>query len=186
MNYLLFTNWKNSHSKEMQDLTFARPRDIFIFTRFTLHSQFECENKQILFAESVEEALGYIRHIFLYDIMNDNVDDLEFDYKSPFDEKQKVAILLFNYWFQLGKISSTNINIQELKKFCKTFNRVFNSRQDYEYEIHILNGADELRKFLIMKYSEYENFDKEKLSNICSNDLFVGKLIKNFLNTLFH
>ena len=79
MDYLNFNNWKNSHATEMQDLTFARPDDIFIFTRCTSYFPFEWEGKEVLYAESIEEVIGYIRHIFLYDILNDLFDDLEYD-----------------------------------------------------------------------------------------------------------
>ncbi len=184
MDYSKFKNWKNSHATEMQDLTFAKPDDIFIFTRFTAHQPSDFEGKQILFAGSIEEAIGYIRHIFLYDILNDTSDDLETDFKAILSEHQTDAISILNYWFKLGKISAVN-NCQEFSKFCKDFNSDFSHREDKEYEIQILNGATELRRFLIRRYSECENFDKERLCNICSKELFVGKLLKDFLDILF-
>ena len=70
MNYLEFKNWKNSHSAEMRNLDLASAEDIFIYTKFIAFNPLNFENKQILFAESLEETLGYIRHIFLYDILN--------------------------------------------------------------------------------------------------------------------
>lgn len=185
MNYLEFKNWKNSHITEMQDLTYARPDDIFIFTRFTIHRPFELESKQVLYAESVEEWIGYIRHIFLYDILNDIADDLEFDFKTPYGERQKDAISILSYWYKLGKFSTESNKYQNLNKFCKDFNTEFNFKENAEYEIQILNGADELREFLISKYSKCKNFDRKRLSNICSKELFAGRLLKDFLDMLF-
>lgn len=40
--------------------------------------------------------------------------------------------------------------------------------KEIEYEIQILNGADELKGFLIENYSRLEFFDKERLCDICS------------------
>ncbi len=123
---------------------------------------------------------AYIRHIFLYDILNDTTDDLELDFKKPFDVRQNDAIKLLNFWFKSGKIKG-----KELNKFCEEFNSVFSNRENVKYEIQILNGANKLRNFLIKKYSEYENFDKQKLCDICSKDLFAGRFLKDFLDMFF-
>jgi len=161
MDYLNFKTWKSTHAREMQNLTCARPDDIFIFTRFVAHHPFEFESNQIAYAQNTEEAIGYTRHIFLYDILNDTSDDLEFDLKSPFAQRQKDAVLLFKHWYQLGKLSTTTTKINDLRKFCHDFNSDFNASREHEYEIQILNGADQLRIFLISKYSKYENFNKK-------------------------
>ncbi len=185
MDYLRFKNWKNSHATEMQDLTFAKPDDYFIFIRFSGQTSYEFDSKQVLFAESIEEVLGYIRHIFIYDILNDAVDDLEFDIKTPFDDRQKDAILLFNYWFMSGKITAENLDYIKLKEFCNDFNSDFSFGRDLEYEIEVLNGADSLREFLIKRYSNIDDFDSRRLSNICSKELFAGKLLKDFLDEIW-
>lgn len=85
MDYSKFQSWKNSHATEMQDLTFAKPFDFFIFIRFKENSKYD--GKQVLYAENIEEAIGYIRHIFLYDIINDATFDLELDFKRPFNNR---------------------------------------------------------------------------------------------------
>ncbi len=183
MDFLKFENWKNSHVIEMQDLTFAKPFDIFIFTRFTccFHS-----GTQVLVAQSIEETVGYIRHIFLYDILNDATDDLETDLKSFNCNRQEDAIKLFNYWFKLGKIKTDNVSYEEFTDFCNDFNSEFSHRGGMEYEIEIFNGADELKNFLIKRYSKCESFDKKLLNDICSEELFAGKPLKDFLDMLFY
>ncbi len=186
MNSSEFKKWRKSQSTGMNDLTFAHPEDIFIFTRFTMHKPIESDNKEILYAESVEEAIGYIRHNFLYDILNDAIDDLEFDFKFPFDKRQEDVISLLNYWYKLGKISSKNTSIKELKEFCKKFNCDYGVRDVLGYEIQVLSGADELRLFLTKKISLNENFDKKRLSGICSKELFCGNLLKDFIDKLFN
>ena len=183
MDYTKFDSWKSTHATEMQDLTYARPHDIFIFTRFTKHKPLVFEGKQVLFAETLPEVIGYIRHIFIYDILNDLTDDFEFDFKKHCDGCQTDAVPLLNYWFKSGKITSSK-SVLDAKKFCKAFNNEFANREDTEYEIQILNGADELRRFLNKRFSNCENFDKNKLSNICSKDLFAGKPLKDFLDFL--
>lgn len=185
MNSSEFKEWRKSHSTGMMDLTFAHPDDIFIFTRFTSHQHSNFEGEQILYAEDVEEAIWYIRNIFLYDVLKDALDDLEFDFKSPFDETQKDTISLMNYWFKLGKISNVNMSCLELEEFCDDFNLYFNGRKDLEYEIKILNGANELRRFLTERYSMCEEFDKKLLDNVCSKKLFAGKRLKEFVEKLF-
>ena len=177
-----FINWRKKLPSEMCDLTYAHPNDIFIFTRFTVKKPLKTESKQVLYAEDIKDVIGYLHYIFLYDILTDAIDDVELDFKYPFDERQKYVILLLNYWFKSGKLSPANTDIQKLKEFCTVFNCDFKTKENVEYEIEILNGADELRKFLIKKYSMYENFDKKVLSNICGKELFVGKKLKDFLD----
>ena len=88
-----------------------------------------------------------------------------------------------SFWYRLGKLLSTNR--VELLKFCNEFNSKFQNRNDTEYEIKILYGADELRKFLIKKHSFNTNFNKYELECICSEELYVPMRIKEFLNKLF-
>lgn len=185
MDYLNFKSWKTSHSMEMQDLTFAKPDDIFIYTRFSLKFPFDCEGENILFAGSIEEVLGYIRHIFIYDILNDSVDDLEYDIKALSDEKQGAVISLLNYWFRLGKAAKYDDKLQILKNLSFEFNREFGRREEAEYEFYILKGANELRDFLIEKHFDEQDFDKKLLANICSEELFAGKLLKDFIDKIF-
>lgn len=184
-DYTLFKDWKNSHATEMQDLTFARPDDIFIFTRFTLPLPCCFEGKQVLYAGDIKEAAGYIRHIFLYDILNDMTDDLAFDPKLLNDENQKDALTILYFWFKLGKILENEKCEELLMKFCKEFNKEFNHRTGSEYELQVLKGADELRKFLNLHCKGNPNFDKKRLSNLCSSDLFAGRPLKEFLDNLF-
>ena len=120
MNNSEFKNWRSTHSTGMHDLTFAHPDDIFIFTRFKMKKPFEVETKQVLYAENLKMVIGYLRYIFIFDILNDTVDDLQFDLKSPFNERQKDAILLLKYWSYLGKINTENCKIDKLNEFCKS------------------------------------------------------------------
>lgn len=185
MDYLKFYNWKGSHSASMQNLKFSKPDSIFIFKRFNQKSGDAEETKSVLFADSLDEAIGYIRHIFLYDILTDAVDDLEYLPISPDDQSQKDALSLFNFWFKAGKITDTATCKKELIAFCDAFNKDFSSRYENEYEIKVLFGANELKKFLIERYSNYEDFDKKRLCNICDNTLFAGEMLKDFLDNFF-
>ena len=184
MNNSEFRKWRSSLPVKMDDLTFASPDDTFIFTRFTAHSPLNFDSKQILFADNLTDAIGYIRRIFLYDILNDVIDDLQFDFKSPFDDKQKDAISILHHLHKSGKILSAP-DSEKINQFCDSFNSEFSHRAETEYEIHILKDADALRNFLILNFSEYDGFDKEKLMSICNNDLFAGKLLKDFIDRIF-
>ena len=72
--------------------------------------------------------------------------------------------------------------MKDLSNFCEQFNSVFACREGIEYEISLLNGADELQKFLNQKYLDCEFFDKKKFAEICSKKFFSGKLVKDFLD----
>lgn len=182
MNYSEFKNWRKSISSDMQDLTYAHPDDFFIFTRFAIHKPVKLVSEQILYTDSIEEVFEYLRHIFIYDILTDTVDDLEFDFNNTFSESQKNSIKLLNYWFKFGK-ESKKINYKEINQLINDFNNDFN-REELEYRIEILNGVDELREFLLKRYSNNNKLDKEKLENICSSDFFVGKKVKELLDDL--
>ncbi len=180
-----FLKWKNSHANEMADLTFCKPDDIFIFTRFTEQSPSYFEGKQVLFAENFEDIAGYLHHIFLYDILYDAIEDVEFDFKSQFDERQEKIIKLLSFWHKSAKISVAKNSEKTLLEFCEKFNSEFNETTHTEYEIRIFKGLDKLKKFLIEKFSENENFDEQKLCNICNKDAFAGRVLEEFLNELF-
>ncbi len=184
IDYTNYQNWKNSHSLEMEDLSLSKPTDLFIFVRFTQKTPINLQSRKMLFAETLEEAMGFIRHIFLYDILNDITDDLRTDFKENFDITQTDAVSVINKWFKLGKLSK-NANGLQLKKFCRDFNLEFSIRKNVEYEIQVLNGVNELHRFLNKYFAEDENFDKKKFSNICSNYFFVPKLLKDYLDLLF-
>lgn len=154
MDYLDFKSWKNSHGMEMRALEFSQADSIFIFTRFAVNSS-KTESRQLLFAESIEEAIGYIRHIFLCDILSDTIDDLQFELVNIENERQSDVLRLFDLWFKLGKIKSS---IKKLREFCKAFNDEFSLKREVEYEIRVLCGVDELRKFLLERYSESDFF----------------------------
>ncbi|MBE6787980.1 MAG: hypothetical protein E7537_06505 [Ruminococcaceae bacterium] len=185
IDYLKFQNWKNFHCLEMEDLAFSKPTDIFIFVRFTQKNPINLQSRKVLFAKTSEEAIGFIRHIFLYDILNDLTDDLNNDFKKNFDIAQTDAVSVLNKWFKLGKLSN-NMSFLQLKKFCRDFNLEFSIRANTEYEIQVLNGANELRRFLNKRFSDNENFDKQKLSDICSNALFVPKHLNDYLDIILN
>lgn len=184
-DYNNFKNWKTPHSTLMQDLTFSTPDDVFIYTSFKMTSPFDIEENQVLFAESFEEAAGYFRHIFLYDLLVDATDDLELDPKLLNKEHQEDAIKILSFWFKVGKALNNKNSKKEVLKLCDEFNCHFSISKDMQYEFHILNGANELKRFLKSKYKNNANFDNKRLENICSEDLFAGKLLNDFLNELF-
>ena len=155
MDYLDFKSWKSKHSAQMKELQLARADSIFIFTRFTVNSPFVLDSKQFHFAESAEEAAGYIRHIFLCDILSDAIDDLQFELVNIENERQSDVLRLFDLWFKLGKIKPS---IKKLREFCSAFNDEFSLNREVEYEIRVLCGVDELRKFLLERYSESDLF----------------------------
>ena len=186
MDYSKFKNWKNSHSTQMQDLTFAKPDDIFIYTSFKMTTPFEVEEKQVLFAESLEETAGYFRHIFLYDLLVDATDDLELDEAFRTEERQKDAIFLLNLWFRTGKALHKADAKKAFLDLIKEFNQQFNNKNELQYEFQVLNGANSLKRFLKSKFKDNENFDEKQLNNICSNQLFTGRLLKDFIDKLFY
>ena len=67
----------------------------------------------------------------------------------------------------------------------KEFNSMFSNRKTTEYEIEILKGIDELQNFLINRYSNHKNFDKNTLFDICDSESFSGKSLKDFINSMF-
>ena len=179
-----FKKWRSSRPTEMRELAFACPDDIFIFARMNIKNISEGESKYVIYAEDIKEAKWFICHIFLYDILNDAADDLEFDFKTPFNERQKDAIMLLKFWFQMSK--KADMSFKDLTDFCKQFNSYFNNREDIQYEIEVLNGAQELHKFLKAKFSDNDIYNEEKLINICSSDSFSGKLLKDYLDIIFN
>lgn len=185
-DYALFENWQNSHATEMQDLTFAKPDDFFIYTRFTAPLPCAIEGKEILFAEDIKEVAGYMRHIYLYDILNDMTDDMELDPELVDDEKQQDAISILNYWFKLGKILEEENIDDKFYDIYNDFNNEFNRRGGCEYEFRIIKGADNLRDFLIEKYKGHPYFNEEKLRNICSSELFAGRMLQDLIDTLLY
>jgi len=58
-----YKEWKSEHIRKMSDLTFASPKNVFIYKRFTV-KDLGLDNREILFADDENEAIGYIRHIF--------------------------------------------------------------------------------------------------------------------------
>lgn len=186
MDYSKFKNWKNSHAMEMRDLTFAKPDDFFIYTSFKMSTPFEVQEHQVLFAENIEEAAGYFRHIFLYDLLVDATDDLELDKVLRNEERQKDALFLLNLWFKSGKALHKSDVKKSLSGLIKEFNQRFNNQNELQYEFQILNGANGLKRFLKSKFKEHENFDEKRLDNICGNELFAGSPLKDFIDMLFN
>lgn len=184
-DYNNFKNWKSSHSALMHDLTFSKPDDIFIYTNFKMITPFDIDEHQVLFAESFEEAAGYFRHIFLYDLLVDATNDLELDEALRTEERQKDALFLLNLWFRTGKALHKSDVKKELSGIIKEFNQRFNNQNELQYEFQILNGANGLKRFLKSKFKDNEKFNEKSLDNICSNQLFVGKQLNDFIEELF-
>lgn len=179
-NFNDFKSWRSNHSTIMRDLTYAKPDDVFIFTSFTDEVS-GIDQKEVLYATDYCEAMGYFRHIFLYDLLVDATDDMQLDEALRTEQRQGDALFLLNLWFKVGKALHKNLSQRELKTFCKEFNTHFNNRIELKYEFHLLMGADELRKFLILKFKSDGNFNTRRLENICSKELFVGKVLNDFL-----
>lgn len=184
-DYNNFKSWNSKHSRLVQDLNFAKPDDIFIYTSFKMAVPFEAEERQLLFAENFEDAAGYFRHIFLYDLLVDATDDLELDETLKTEERQKDALILLNLWFKTGNAIHKSDAKKTLSNLIKEFNQQFNNRNELQYEFQILNGANDLKRFLITKFKNNENFDKKRLDSICSNQLFFGKLLNEFIKEIF-
>lgn len=185
-DYNNFKNWKSSHTTLMQDLTFSTPDDIFIYTNFKMITPFDFDEHRVLFAESFEEAAGYFRHIFLYDLLVDATDDLELDEDLRTEERQQDALFLLNLWFKIGKALHKSDVKKAFLGLIKEFNQRFNDQNELQYEFQILNGANGLKRFLKSKFKDNENFDEKRLDNICSNQLFAGKLLNDFVTDLFN
>ena len=184
-DYNNYKIWKSLRSTLMQDLTFSTPDDVFIYTNFKMTSPFNMDEKQILFAESFEEAAGYFRHIFLYDLLVDATDDLALDKLLRTKERQEDALFLLDLWFRAGKTLHKSDVKRALLNLTKEFNQRFNNGDEVQYEFKVLNGANGLKRFLKSKYKDNENFDAKRLDDICSNQLFAGKLLNDFIIDLF-
>lgn len=185
-DYNNFKSWNSNYSSFMQNLTFAKPNNIFIYTSFKMSEPFEVEENQVLFAEDFEEAAGYFRHIFLYDLLVEATDDLALDQVLRTEERQKDALFLLNLWFKTGKALHKSDIKKALLNLTKEFNQHFNNSNGLQYEFKILNGANGLRRFLKSKFKDNENFNAKRLDDICSNDLFAGKLLNDFIMDLFN
>ena len=177
MDYSQFERWRTNHAIDMSDLTNSKPYDIFIYTKVNIDNEIcAC---QVLYAEDLEETAGYFAHIFILDLLTDKVDDLEFDFENCPDISQRDAISLMNYRFKLQKIFGKDSFVKSFFDICQQFNKEF----DGKYEFCVLCGADNLRKFLLSRYSNNDEI-KQKLENFCSEELFVGKLLNDFLKNI--
>lgn len=185
-DYNNYKSWKSSRSTLMQDLTFSTPNDVFIYTNFKMTTPFNMEENRVLFAESLEEAAGYFRHIFLYDLLVDATDDLELDEALRTKERQQDALFLLNLWFRTGKALHKSDVKKAFLDLINDFNQHFNNENDLQYEFQVLNGANSLKRFLKSKFKDDEKFDEKRLEDICSNQFFVGKLLNDFLAALFN
>ena len=76
---------------EQNDISNATSTDYFIYSHFLENDSCPINSRQIRYAENISEAALYIHHILLYDILNDLLDDIKYDFKMPFSKKQ--------YWF---------------------------------------------------------------------------------------
>lgn len=180
-----YENLKIAREVANNELLFSKPTDIFIYTRFTDKASSYMTGESLHFADDLSQAINYICYIFMFDILNDISDDLEYDFKHLTQEKQGDILSIMNYWFKFYKISKQQ-NTENFVKLCNKFNSEYNNRSDIEYQINILNGANSLQKFLIENYSNHINFDRYKLECICSNELFAGKPLQDFVDNLFN
>ncbi len=177
MDYSQFNSWRTNHAIDMSDLTYSKPYDIFIYTKVKIDNEIcAC---QVLYAEDLVETVGYFTHVFIFDLLTDKVDDLEFDFENCSDISQCDAISLMNYRFKLQKIFGKDDFVKSFLDICQQFNKEF----DGKYEFCVLNGADNLRKFLVSRYSN-NDLIKRKLETFCTKELFVGKLLNDFLNNV--
>ena len=179
-----FESRKSNPSNFIRCSTFAKPNDVFIYTSFKMSIPFEVEEGQVLFAKNFEEAAGYFRHIFLYDLLVDATDDLKLDEALRTEERRKDVLFLLNLWFKTGKSLHKSDVKKEFSNLIKEFNQHFNNRNDLQYEFHVLNGENDLKIFLKSEFKNNEKFDERRLDNICSNQLFVGKLLNDFVEEL--
>ena len=116
--------------------------------------------------------------------MVDATDDLELDEALRTEERQKDSLLLLNLWFRTGKALHKSDIKKAVSALIKEFNQRFNNQKELQYEFQILNGANGLKRFLKSKFKDDENFDEKRLENICSNQLFVGRLLMDFIEDL--
>ncbi len=167
---------------ERNDISNSAPTDYFIYSHFFEKSMCLINSEQIRYAENLSEAALYVRHILLYDILNDLLDDIEYDFKMPFSKKQSDVIAIMNFWFKFGKVSL--VSEKQVLQLCDDFNNQFADNDDLRYEIHILNGAEKLKEFLTIKYGTSAEFDENKLKSVCSEEQFDGEELKDFTEKL--
>lgn len=179
-----FNGWKSSRACQMQDLSLAMPDDLFIYTRFISSPPCSFEGSTVLFADDLREAAGYMRHVFLYDILNDMTDDMRFDPEKKTYELQQDAISILNFWFKLGKIMSGEKFETDFNELYKEFNQQFNEHKGNRYEFVILDGAKALCDFLISRYEKHPDFDRKKLYDICGEEMFAGRPLQEYINKL--
>ena len=123
MDYLQFESWKNNHPTDMSNLTYSKYDDIFIYTKVYLNNKIS--SSQVLYAEDLQEVMGYFTHIFIRDLIIDRVDDLEFDSKERTKITQCEVISLMNYRFELQKIFSKENGKKYFFEILKRFNEEF-------------------------------------------------------------
>ena len=109
---------------------------------------------------------------------------LEVEYWNEYLTDDKV-VFLFHLQDGFKRFEVENFHNEEVLKLCDEFNTHFSDNKTSQYEFHILNGANELKRFLKNKYQNCDNFDEKRLDDICSSNLFVGKLLNDFIKNLF-
>lgn len=79
---------------ERNDISNATPTDYFIYSHFLENGSCTINSKQIRYAENVSEAALYVHYILLYDIFNDLLDDIQYDFKIPFSKNSLMLLRL--------------------------------------------------------------------------------------------
>lgn len=102
------------------------------------------------------------------------------------EEHQEDALFLLNLWFRTGKALHMVDAKETVLNLLEEFNQRFNNGKELQYEFQILNGANELKRFLKSKLKNNKNFNEKRLDNICSDQLFVGELLNDFIVDLFN
>lgn len=177
--------WKGKHATHMGGTLNAGKDSIFIYINFITPFPAYKEQKQIVSAESVKEAAGYLRHIFLKDVINDNADITDGSPERLTDQqKNKVAVFL-KYYNLLDSFLQGEYGVAELKKLCDEFSSRFKNIGDLRYQVIIADGADELRNLLNNECFAGDKVGYKIMELICSKDSFDGKELDIVIADLF-
>lgn len=179
MDYLKKESWAGFRESEMAQLEFASRDSVFIFI------EAECEgvkDTRVLFAESLDFAVGYFIHVYLCDLIGDAIDAQRFDLRNKSTEH-------FRDTLSLGVLRKKAINAMKSAEPKERILKVigeFNSLRQFDLQcfFKLCFGVDELSAVITEKYRENAYFNFDRLKRICTANAFNGAELKEYIRKL--